>query len=78
MTGECDTSCPHTHSPAEAAALIGISEWTLRKKAGKRLVPCTKVAGRLLFSDQDISQIIAAGNRQPIAKRQPKRRARTV
>ncbi|MBC6456369.1 hypothetical protein [Actinomadura sp. HBU206391] len=73
----CDVECPHTHSPEEAAKLVGISVHTLRKRAGKRLVPSTKVAGRLRFSDDNIAQIIAAGHRPVIAKRPARSRARS-
>jgi hypothetical protein len=73
----CQVECPHTHSPEEAAELIGVSHWTLRKRAGKRQWPCTKLAGRLSFTDAQIAQIIAAGDRQPVIKRRTPRRPRT-
>lgn len=58
---------PHLHKPVEAAALLGIGESTLRKRAAARTVACTFPAGsrRLMFSDDDLRQIIADGSKQP-------------
>ncbi len=67
---------PHTHDVAEAAALLGIGESTLRKRVAARLVPFTFPAGLKLirFTDDDLRQILAAGSRQP---RAPRRGGRT-
>lgn len=64
--------CPHTHSGAEAAQLIGMSERTLLDKAGRREVPSTKAGREVRFSDEDIAQIITGSRRSPAP---PRRRA---
>ncbi|GAA4085054.1 hypothetical protein [Actinomadura miaoliensis] len=74
VTHRCEVTCPHTHPPAEAAELIGISESALRKGAAARTFPSTLIAGRLSFSDDNLAAIIAAGDRQPIARRTARRR----
>jgi len=37
----------------------------LREKAGKGLIPSTVIAGRLLFTDRQIAEIVAEGERRP-------------
>ncbi|WP_433242683.1 hypothetical protein [Actinomadura nitritigenes] len=73
----CEDSCPHTHSPLDAATRLGISESALRQKAGRRRVPSTLINGRLRFTDSDIAQIIADGQRPALStRRTPRRRTR--
>jgi hypothetical protein len=62
MTGEL-------HTPAEAANILKVRESWLRTKASARLVPCTFVGKHLRFSDDDITQIMQAGAREPVATR---------
>jgi excisionase family DNA binding protein len=50
-----------THTPAEAAALIGASEDFLRTKARHEEIPHLRVGRRkILFTDEHIAQIIEA------------------
>ncbi|WP_149264239.1 helix-turn-helix domain-containing protein [Actinomadura sp. K4S16] len=76
----CEDDCPHTHSPADAAQRLGVSESTLRQQAARRTVPSTLIGGRLSFSDADLAEIIAAGQRTVLpartARSSPRRRTR--
>jgi len=49
----------------QAAALLQVSPWWLRKKASARQVPCTFVGRYLRFSTADLDHIIRAGTRPP-------------
>lgn len=44
-------------SPAEAAALLAVPESWLRRKAGRRLIPCTFLGKHLRFSTADLTAI---------------------
>jgi excisionase family DNA binding protein len=63
------------YTPAEAARILKVRESWLRKKASARLIPCTFVGKHLRFSDNDITEIVTAGARQPVTYRA--RRTRT-
>ena len=54
---------PRLHTPAQAAALLTVSECWLRRQAGQRRIPCTFLGRRLRFSDADLDAIITAGAR---------------
>jgi hypothetical protein len=49
---------------------LRVRESWLRTKAARRAVPCTFLGKHLLFSDEDIAQIMADGKRQPVTTRE--------
>jgi excisionase family DNA binding protein len=49
------------YTPAEAAELLAVPESWLRRKAGRRLIPCTKLGKHLRFSPADLAQIAQDG-----------------
>lgn len=68
--GEPDCG-PLLYTPADAAELLAVPESWLRRKAGRRLIPCTFVGKHLRFSTADLAAITTAGA-QPVL--QPRRR----
>lgn len=60
-------------TPGEAAALLTVPESWLRRKAGRRLIPCTFLGKHLRFSPADVTAIALAGAQVP---RQPRDRMR--
>jgi excisionase family DNA binding protein len=58
------------HTVAEAARILKVRESWLKTKASARLIPCTFVGKHLRFSDDDIAQIMKAGECQPIQPRE--------
>jgi hypothetical protein len=64
---------PLVHTPAEAAKRIGIvTERWLRRKAGERRIPCTRMGRAIGFTDEDIQAIIEQF-RRPIPNRVKRR-----
>jgi len=51
------------HIPAVAADIFSIPESWLRRKAGRREIPCTFVGKHLRFSDDDLHVIAQSGAR---------------
>jgi hypothetical protein len=49
------------YTAEQAAALLQISPWWLRKKATARQVPCTFIGRYLRFSTADLEHLIRAG-----------------
>jgi excisionase family DNA binding protein len=49
------------YTPAEAAARLAMPESWLRRKAGQRLIPCTKLGKHLRFSPDDVARIAQDG-----------------
>lgn len=66
------------HTVAEAADILKVKESWLRTKASARLIPCTFVGKHLRFSDDDISEIMRAGSRQPITSREQRTQRRSA
>ena len=62
-------------TPAQAALVLSVPESWLRRKAGQRLIPSTRVGKHLRFSPADVSAIVRAGA-QPV--RQPRHSRRHV
>ncbi len=62
---------PLLYTPADASELLAVPESWLRRKAGRRLIPCTFVGKHLRFSTADLAAITTAGA-QPVL--QPRRR----
>ncbi|GGP87127.1 hypothetical protein GCM10010185_71100 [Saccharothrix coeruleofusca] len=58
-------------TPARAAELLAVRESWLRRKAGRREVPCTFVGKHLRFSAEDLRAIVAGGPR-PARGRRPR------
>lgn len=56
---------------AEAAAILKVRESWLKTKASARAIPCTFVGKHLRFSDDDIAEIMKAGERKPATGRAP-------
>jgi excisionase family DNA binding protein len=65
------------HTPAEAAALLAVRESWLRRKAGRREIPCTFVGKHLRFSLDDLTSIARTGARPARSTRPPTRRTRS-
>jgi excisionase family DNA binding protein len=65
------TTALQLYTAEQAAALLQVSPWWLRKKATARAIPCTFIGRQLRFTARDLAEIIAAGSR-PTA---PDRRA---
>ena len=57
-------------TPARAAELLAVRESWLRRKAGRREIPCTSVGKHLRFSAEDLRAIVAGGSR-PVRGRRP-------
>ncbi len=81
-TGETDSGFPtrsagepdrrqFLYTPTDAAELLAVPESWLRRKAGRRLIPCTFIGKHLRFSTADLAAITTAGA-QPVL--QPRRR----
>jgi excisionase family DNA binding protein len=62
------------YTPAEAAEILRIRESWLRAKAAARAIPCTFIGKHLRFSDDDITQIVTEGARQPVTRASRTRR----
>jgi hypothetical protein len=58
------------YTAAEAAGILKVRESWLKTKAAARLIPCTFIGKHLRFSDDDITEIMKAGARQPIIVRE--------
>jgi excisionase family DNA binding protein len=56
---------PFLYTPAEAAAQLAVPESWLRRKAGRRLIPCTFVGKHLRFSAANLAEIADTGS-QPV------------
>jgi excisionase family DNA binding protein len=65
------------HTPAEAAALLAVRESWLRRKAGRREIPCTFLGRHLRFSPGDLTSIAQAGVRPTRSTRPPTRRTKS-
>lgn len=50
------------YTPGAAAELLAVPESWLRRKAGRRLIPCTFLGKHLRFSAADLAEITAAGS----------------
>ncbi|GAB3006201.1 helix-turn-helix domain-containing protein [Saccharothrix stipae] len=64
-------------TPAEAAALLAVRESWLRRKAGRREIPCTFLGKHLRFSPDDLTSIVHAGARPARSTRPPTRRTKS-
>jgi excisionase family DNA binding protein len=53
------------YTPAEAAARLAVPESWLRRKAGQRLIPCTKLGKHLRFSPDDLASLAQTGAQAP-------------
>jgi excisionase family DNA binding protein len=49
------------HTPADAARLLAVPESWLRRKAGRRQIPCTFVGKHLRFSAANLAEITDTG-----------------
>lgn len=64
------TMADRLYTAAEAAGTLKVRESWLQTKAAARLIPCTFIGKHLRFSDDDITEIMKAGARQPIIVRE--------
>jgi len=63
------------HLPAVAADILSVPESWLRRKAGRREIPCTFVGKHLRFSDDDLRVIARSGaraSRRPAPRHRPR------
>lgn len=51
------------HTPTAAAEILSMKESWLRRAAGRRIIPSTKIGKHLRFSTQDLNDIAARGQR---------------
>lgn len=65
------------YTPAEAAALLAVRESWLRRKAGRREIPCTFLGKHLRFSSDDLTSIAQTGARPARSTRPPAKRHRS-
>ncbi|MFE9690630.1 helix-turn-helix domain-containing protein [Micromonospora sp. NPDC005806] len=73
VTGHSDDQEPRLYTPSEAAARMRVTESWLRRRAGRRQIPCTFLGKHLRFSAADLAAIIAAAA-EPATGRRPTRR----
>ncbi|MER7894307.1 helix-turn-helix domain-containing protein [Micromonospora sp. NPDC094482] len=71
-----DTRDPRLYRPAEAAARLRVPESWLRRRAGRRQIPCTFLGKHLRFSEADLAAIIATAAQPSTGRRHPGRRPR--
>ncbi|WP_231648217.1 helix-turn-helix domain-containing protein [Saccharothrix sp. NRRL B-16348] len=65
------------YTPAEAAALLALRESWLRRKAGRREIPCTFLGKHLRFSSDDLTSIAQTGARPARSTRPPARHTKS-
>jgi hypothetical protein len=63
------------YTPAQAAEALAVPESWLRRKAGRRLIPCTFVGKHLRFSSVNLCEIADNGSQ---AVRLPRRGGRAA
>lgn len=56
-------------TPTDAAISLAVPESWLRRKAGRRVIPCTFIGKHLRFSASDLAAIVESGAQQ--ARPQP-------
>ncbi|MFI6273123.1 helix-turn-helix domain-containing protein [Micromonospora zamorensis] len=71
-----DEQDPQLYTPAEAAARLCVPESWLRRRAGRRQIPCTFLGKHLRFSPADLTAIIAAAAQPPTGRRATRRHRR--
>lgn len=64
------------YTPGQAAAILTVKESWLRKQAGKRQVPSTRLGKHLRFSHADLEAIVASAQRATRTRTRPTRRHR--
>lgn len=67
---DVDTDTIKLYTPIQAAELLAVKESWLRRKAGRRAIPCTFIGKHLRFSASDLRAITALGA-QPAQTREP-------
>ena len=70
---ETPVRSPLLLTPASAALLLAVPESWLRRKAGRRLIPCTFIGKHLRFSMNDIAAIADHGAQRVAQPRRPPR-----
>jgi hypothetical protein len=66
---------PLTYNVAQAAAKLGVSAATVRKRVSTtREWPCTRFGRYIRFTDADITTILAICQQPAVARKQPRRR----
>jgi excisionase family DNA binding protein len=63
------------YTPQEAATRLRIPESWLRRKAGQRKIPSTRLGKHLRFSDADLSRIVAIAAAESARRRSTRRRS---
>ncbi len=54
-------SAQFLYTPAQAAEVLAVPESWLRRKAGRRLIPCTMLGKHLRFTQADLTHIAEHG-----------------
>jgi len=61
------------YTPQEAATMLRIPESWLRRKAGQRKIPSTRLGKHLRFSDTDLAHIVAHAAAESARRRNTRR-----
>ncbi|MER7891698.1 DNA-binding protein [Micromonospora sp. NPDC094482] len=69
---------PQLYTPAEAGARLRVPESRLRRRAGRRQIPCTFLGKHLRFSAAGLAAIIAASAEAATGRRAARTAGMTV
>ncbi len=69
-----DAASQLLYTPSQAAELLAVKESWLRRKAGRRAIPCTFLGKHLRFSHADLRSLIAASAQDLRPARRQRRR----
>lgn len=71
MTALPSDPAPRLYTPEEVAERIGMNVTTFRRRTGQGRFPCTRVGRRVMFSAENIAEIIRMSSQpvQPPARR---------
>nr|WP_143116278.1 helix-turn-helix domain-containing protein [Lentzea xinjiangensis] len=64
------------YTPGQAAVILTVKESWLRKQAGQRRIPSTRLGKHLRFSHADLEAIVASAQRTTRTRTRPPRRHR--
>lgn len=65
---------PLTFTPEEAALKVKKSADWLKREAGKRTIPCTRIGRTVSFSEQNLRDLVDGGYCEPKTKKGGSRR----
>ena len=65
---------PLIFTPEEAALRVGKSAAWLKREAGKRAIPCTRLGRTVSFSEKNLRDLVDGGYCEPASKKSGSRR----